>query len=212
MLKWFRAMMPKEDRFFDLLEQHSKPGRRGGPACCLGGGPDLHRHIATVMEREDDADAVTREVFLAVRRSFITPFDRGDIKDLITSMDDAIDQMRKTVKTITLFKVKHIRAEMREMADGIVQGSRIVQQAIPLLAQSAPMRRRSASLAEQISQVEGETDELYDRCPKPSLRDHGPARHWISGCGIEILDHLESVMDRLEDVAHEVHGIMIEHV
>ena len=39
-----------------------------------------------------------------MRRSFITPFDRGDIKDLITSMDDAIDQMRKTVKTITCSK------------------------------------------------------------------------------------------------------------
>ena len=135
MLKWFRAMMPKEDRFFDLLEQHSKLVVAGAEAlrAALDGGSDLDRHIATVMEREDDADAVTREVFLAVRRSFITPFDRGDIKDLITSMDDAIDQMRKTVKTITLFKVSTFEPEMREMADGILQGSRIVQQAIPLL-------------------------------------------------------------------------------
>lgn len=43
---------------------------------------------------------------LAVRRSFITPFDRVDIEDLIQSMDDAIDMMHKTVKTIRLFENK----------------------------------------------------------------------------------------------------------
>jgi uncharacterized protein Yka (UPF0111/DUF47 family) len=41
-----------------------------------------------------------------VRRTFITPFDRNDIQDLISSLDDSIDQMNKTAKTITLFGVK----------------------------------------------------------------------------------------------------------
>ena len=52
------------------------------------------------MDREQDADDVTREVLIAVRRTFITPFDRGNIRDLITSMDNAIDQMQKTAKGI----------------------------------------------------------------------------------------------------------------
>src|SRR5688572_16415104 len=98
MLKWFRAMMPKEDRFFDLFEQHSKLLVAGadGLRLALDGGQDFGRHVETVIQREDDADEVTRLVLDAVRRSFITPFDRGDIKDLVTSMDDAIDEMRKT--------------------------------------------------------------------------------------------------------------------
>ena len=50
------------------------------------------------MDREHDADNVTREVLIAVRRTFITPFDRGSIKDLITAMDNSIDQMQKTAK------------------------------------------------------------------------------------------------------------------
>ena len=65
--------------------------------------PDYCRQI---VAREHEADEITREVLLAVRRTFITPFDRGDIKDLITSMDDAIDQMHKTAKAITLFEVR----------------------------------------------------------------------------------------------------------
>ncbi len=47
-----------------------------------------------------------RSVLTAVRRTFITPFDRVDIKDLITSMDDAIDQMQQTAKAVTLFEVR----------------------------------------------------------------------------------------------------------
>jgi predicted phosphate transport protein (TIGR00153 family) len=214
MLRWFRALMPKEDRFFDLLEQHSKLVVAGAEAlrATLDGGPDLHRHITTVMEREDDADAVTREVFLAVRRSFITPFDRGDIKDLITSMDDAIDQMRKTVKTITLFKVSTFEPEMREMADGILQGSRIVQQTIPLLRSIGTNAAQISNRAEEISKVEGETDDRYDAARSRLFETMGSAQALDFWVAFEILDHLERVMDRLEDVAHEVHGIMIEHV
>ena len=33
---------------------------------------------------------------MAIRRSFITPFDRSDIKALSAALDDAIDQMNKT--------------------------------------------------------------------------------------------------------------------
>jgi predicted phosphate transport protein (TIGR00153 family) len=214
MLQWFRAMMPKEDRFFDLLEQHSTLVVAGAEAlrAALDGGPDFQRHIATVMEREDDADAVTREVFLAVRRSFITPFDRGDIKDLITAMDDAIDEMRKTGKTIILFKVSTFEPEMRQMADGILQGARIVQQTIPLLRSVGTNATQISSLAEEISKVEGETDDVYDAARSRLFQTMGSARaldFWVLS---EILDHLERVMDRLEDVAHEVHGIMIEHV
>jgi Protein of unknown function DUF47 len=57
------------------------------PQCC--------REIA---KRENEADKTTREVLTALRRTFITPLDRGDIKDLITSMDDAIAQMNQTAK------------------------------------------------------------------------------------------------------------------
>ena len=62
------------------------------------------------MHHENQADAIAREVLMGVRRSFITPFDRGDIKELIGLLDDAIDQMQKTAKAITLFEVSGLRA------------------------------------------------------------------------------------------------------
>ena len=105
MLRWFHALMPKEERFFELFAQHSHAVVAGAVAlrAMLEGGDALAHNYQTVMDREQDADNVTREVLIAVRRTFITPFDRGNIRDLITSMDNSIDQMQKTAKTCLLY-------------------------------------------------------------------------------------------------------------
>src|SRR5882757_9930890 len=98
MLRWFRAFLPKEERFFDLFAKHAQTAVQGALALqdMLRGGEETPVYCQRVNQFENDADNITREVLTAVRRTFITPFDRGDIKNLITSMDDAIDQMQQT--------------------------------------------------------------------------------------------------------------------
>lgn len=214
MLRWFRALMPREDKFFDLFEQHSQIVLAGAEAlrATLDGGPAIAQNIETVMDREDDADDITREVLAAIRRSFITPFDRGDIKDLITAMDDAIDQMRKTVKSVALFKVTQFEPEMVRMADCIVQGAQIVRDVMPMLRSVGTNAGRVSALAVRISEIEGQTDDLFDAARSRLFQALGSAQalnFWVAS---EILDHLEKVMDRLEDVVHEAHSIVIEHV
>src|SRR5262245_44965959 len=91
MLNWFQKILPREEKFFDLFARHSEVVVAGATAlrAMLEGGEAVTLNCKTVMDREHDADNITREVLMAVRRSFITPFDRGDIKNLITSMDNA---------------------------------------------------------------------------------------------------------------------------
>jgi uncharacterized protein len=82
MLDWFQALMPKEDRFFDLFARHSRTLVAGAEALrqLLEGGETVAQHCREIVEREQEADEITREVLQAVRRTFITPFDRGDIR------------------------------------------------------------------------------------------------------------------------------------
>src|SRR5260221_7996165 len=121
----------------------------------LEGGAAVQRNCQIVMDREHDADDVTREVLIAVRRTFITPFDRGDIKDLITCMDNSIDQMQKTAKGIMLFEVRAFTPHMKDMADGIVQCAKLVQEAIPLLRSISSEATRLSAITEQITTIEG---------------------------------------------------------
>jgi uncharacterized protein len=115
MLGWFQALMPKEERFFRLFEKHAVIVVAGAEALrgLLQGGGTIEDYCKQIFQHESEADDVTREVLVAVRRTFITPFDRTDIQDLITSMDDAIDQMNKTAKTIVLFEVRSFEPRSR---------------------------------------------------------------------------------------------------
>ncbi|MEY9167738.1 putative phosphate transport protein (TIGR00153 family) [Sinorhizobium fredii] len=214
MLGLFRKLLPREDRFFDLFEQHSRTVMEAAEAlnALLAGGPDIERHCDRIVQLEDEADEVTREVLLAVRRSFITPFDRGDIKDLIQSMDDAIDMMHKTVKTIRLYEQKSFDPGMQAMGLAVVEAAHLVAEAIPLLNRIGVNAQRLSTIAEEVTRVEGRSDELHEQGLKDLFKRHGSTNPMAYIIGSEIFGELEKVVDRFEDVANEISGIVIENV
>ena len=214
MLRWFQALLPREERFFDLFARHSDAVAAGAKALreMIEGGDAVPRHYKTVMDREHDADNITREVLIAVRRTFITPFDRGGIKDLITSMDNTIDQMQKTAKTIMLFDQRSFTSQQREMADAIVLCAALVREAMPLLSSMNTNAGRLNEISEQISQIEGRTDELHDTGLQELYRANQPSNSMAFFVGVEIYDHLEKVVDRFDDAGNEISGIVIENV
>ena len=213
MLGWFRRLLPREDRFFDLFEQHSQTVVGGAEALQqLLSGNDVERWCREIVDLEHKADAITAEVLLAVRRSFITPFDRGDIKDLIQSMDDAIDMMHKTVKTVKLFEKRDFDPLMQEMGAVIVEAAKLVAEAIPLLNKIGTHSARLNAIAEQVMRVEGRADDLHEQGLKDLFRRHGKSDPMAYMIGSEIYGQLEKVVDRFEDVANEISGIVIENV
>lgn len=214
MLRWFHALMPKEEQFFELFARHSEVVVAGAEALrsMLEGGDAIPKNYQLVMDREHDADDATREVLIAVRRTFITPFDRSNIRDLITSMDNSIDQMQKTAKTVKLFDVTNFTPHMRDMADIIVKCARLVQEGVPLLRSISAEAGRIASLTEQISALEGKADEMHDLGLAELYRANVSGGNGLNFfVGNEIYDHLEKVVDRFDDVANVMHGIVIEH-
>jgi len=214
MLGWFHALLPREGRFFDLFARHSDAILAGAKALrdMLEGGDAVPRHCKIVMDREHDADNVTREVLVTVRRTFITPIDRGAIKDLITSMDNTIDQMQKTAKTIILFDQRSFTPQQREMADTIVSCAALVQEAIPLLSSINTNAGRLSEISERLSQLEGHADELHDVGMQELYRASQSGNPMSFFVGAEIYDHLEKVVDRFDDVGNEISGIVIENV
>src|ERR1700759_1242029 len=129
MLRWFRYFLPKEERFFDLFARHAQTVVQGAMALqdMLRGGEETPVFCQRVNQFENDADNITREVLTAVRRTFITPFDRVHIKNLTTSMDDAIDQMQQTAKAVMLFEVRVFEPPMREIGTLLVRCAELVE-------------------------------------------------------------------------------------
>lgn len=213
-MSWFQALLPREDKFFDLFEAHAETLVKGADALrrALDGGPDTPGWCAKIVEHEHAADAVARDVLFAVRRSFITPFDRSDIRGLTNSLDDTIDQMQKAAKAITLYEVSEFAPKMRELADIAVRCSDLTLEATRLLAKMHRNRDRLNALTEEITQLESESDACFDDGLKELFQAHraGDVMNYI--IGEEIYDHLEKVIDRFEDVANRINGVMVEHL
>jgi predicted phosphate transport protein (TIGR00153 family) len=214
MLRFFQALMPREDKFFVLFDRHAATLVKGAQALrdLLEGGSAVPDGCKRIISHEGEADAIAREVLLCVRRSFITPFDRGDIKDLIGLLDDSIDQMQKTAKAIALFEVTHFEPPMRRMADSILRCAELTVEAVGLLGSMRENAARINTIAEEIIHIEEQVDELNDAGIKALFLDHRDGNAMAFIVGSEIYDHLEKVVDRFEDVANRIGGIVIEQV
>jgi predicted phosphate transport protein (TIGR00153 family) len=217
MLDWFQRLMPREDRFFELFQQHAAVIVAGADALrkLLETGDQTGEYCKQIFTKENEADEITRQVLVAVRRTFITPFDRSDIQALINSMDDSIDQMNKTAKTITLFEIKSFEPEMRQMGEIIWQAANLVQQAVPLLSSIGTNAGRLHELTVEVIRIEEHADQIHDEGRRNLYRrtrdgaDSGAMKFII---GAELYDSLEKVVDRFEDVSNEINSIVTDHL
>jgi predicted phosphate transport protein (TIGR00153 family) len=213
MLRWFQALMPKQGRFFELFEDHSATLVAGADALArlLQSGADVAAHVAEIRDQEHKADDITRDVLQDVRRILITPFDRTAITGLISVMDDSIDQMNQTAKAITLYELTEFEPQMRDMSGIIVEAARVTAEVIPLLRSIGDNATRILELTARLVELEGHADEIHDAGLKALYKATGDSRPMTFIVDREIYTHLERVVDRFEDVANEIQGLVLDH-
>ncbi|MGK2910968.1 MAG: DUF47 domain-containing protein, partial [Sphingobium sp.] len=213
MFAWFQRLLPKSGNFFELFEAHSVTVMAAADALArlVDGGPARKDHIREVIEREHDADEITRETLQTVRKTFLTPFDRGAITSLIGSLDDSIDEMQAAVQAIDLYEVEAFEPEMRDMTAIIVDAARITAEAMPLLRDVARNGGRLHELTERLVRMEGHADEIHTAGLKKTFKAYGGPNTLKFVVDREIYKHLERIVDAFEDVANEIDGIVIDH-
>ena len=141
MFRWFQALMPREDRFFELYNRHAQTLVQGASAlrALLTGGPGIAASAQQIFAFEAQADDVAREVLLLVRRTFITPFDRSDINDLINTLD------------------------WRFRKDGTEELLKDYADLLRFTEQSSWVRGKRVRIEENGSKIEGSTEGLDER-------------------------------------------------
>ncbi len=195
MMRWFRAFLPKEERFFDLFARHAETVGQGAVALqgMLEGGEETLVYCQRVNQLENDADNIT-------------------LKNLITAMDDAIDQMQQTAKAVVLFEVRSFEPPMREMGGLLVECASLVGRALPLMQSIGENVSMLTAITEELTKLEGRVDDLHDIGLKELFLKHRNANTMDFVVGAEIYKHLEKVADRFDDVANEINSIVIEQV
>jgi hypothetical protein len=213
MFGWFQKLLPRKGNFFELFEAHALSIGAAAAAMSrlLEGGPSMADHVREIHEREHDADNIIKEVLTTVRRTFLTPFDRGAITSLIGAMDDAIDEMQAAASAIDLYEIAEFEQEMRDMAAIIVDAARLTGEAMPLLRDVGANGARLHELTERLVRMEGHADEIHAAGLKKAFQQYGATDTLRFIVAREIYKHLERITDSFEDVANEIDGIVIDH-
>ena len=213
MFAWFQRLLPQRGDFFGMFEAHA--ATLVGAAEVLqqlatnGGSPN--EILAKIQDHEHQADEIIRDVLTAVRKTFLTPFDRGAITSLIGAMDDAIDEMLAVARAVDLYELRELRPEMKQIVGLIAEAATVTSEAIPLLRNVSKNGAKLHELTGRLVGLEGDADDLHAAGLKRAFQEVAPASPVNFAIAREVFRNLERVTDAFEDVANQIDGIVVDH-
>jgi len=201
----FKALIAEKERFFTLFEKHAAIIVRGAEALrgLLQGGDTVQDYCKQIFQREAEADDVTREVLRAVRRT-LSPLRSDDIQDLITSMDDAIDQMTRPQRPLSYSRSEVSTADAADERNHPSIGESGAGSRAALELELAATQAASMLSPPSSSLSRKKADDIYNRGLKALFYRQSSGRQPRQRDENSLLarsfyDHLEKVVDRFED-------------
>ena len=210
----FGRLMPREGKYFDLFNAHAELIVRGGKELsglitALVENPEqATSHADAIDEIERQADKITHDTLAQLHTSFITPFDRDEIHQLINSMDDILDIIQDVAESMTLYDIRHVPAEAKALAEVTERSCLRVQSLVGLLhsMENAPAILK---LCHEIDELESDADRMLREAMSKVFREEADVRQVIKLK--EMYELLETVTDRCKDVAGNVEAIVLEN-
>ena len=212
MFQWFQRLLPQKGDFFRLFEAHAATLVAAAQALqqLAADGASTAEALRIIQDREHEADDLIRRVLTEVRRTFLTPFDRGAITKLIGSMDDAIDEMLAAARAIDLYQLRELLPEMKEIVAVIAEAAAVTSEAVPLLRNITANGTTLHKLTARLVSLEGTADDIHAAGLRRAFQSArtDPLQFAVTR---EVFKNLERVADAFEDVANEIDGIVIDY-
>ena len=199
-------LIPREESFFDLFEELARKVQAGADALLdlLQNYSDLDRKAGRVLDIEHEGDELTHEVMHRLNTSFITPFDREDIHRLASNLDDVLDHIEATAEYLQLHKIEQPLPQMVAQAETLARAAKHTADAMPNLRK---MKNLETYWIE-INRLENEGDRSYRRTIAELFSGDYKAMDVLKWK--DIIEEIETAIDRLEDVANTIEGIVLK--
>ena len=210
---FLHALLPKDDRFFNYFEKDVENvlGAAGVFKELMSNSiskDERSQKIRKIEELEHKGDEVTHQIYSELGTTFITPFDREDIHDLASKLDDILDYIQGAATRIILYRVETITPEMEKLAGLVYDAVYELRQAIPHLRDFRNVESMRGALV-KINSIENEADDLFERaianlfdtCKDPIVLIKMK----------ELLVSLETATDRCEDASNAIESIIVKH-
>lgn len=202
--------LPKEEDFFEIFAAMSRDASEAARILQrLYAGElvaaEAVEAVATVEHRVDDLrhDCVRR-----LNDTFVTPimFDRQDLLDLGSRLDDVVDFIRAAVDRTSLYRVKEVQPTAVELAGLLVQCTAVMED---LCGQLASLRHSNHTAIEQVNTLENLADGVLKRGLAELFNggeDPLEVMKWH-----EIYGYIEEAIDHCEDTVAVVEGALVKN-
>ena len=207
-IKWF---LPKEERFQELLSRDTQHllGAARLFAEIANSASLEERRIKTVQLKalEREGDRIARQVFEALNSTFITPFDREDIRSLASDLDDILDFLEGVAQYLVIFELTEAPEALRQFAGILVEMVEEIDRVTALVWDMSNAEKLQAGIV-RISELENQADALYTTVIAGLFRDGRDPIEVLKWK--EVYDGLEDACDECKNFTHVVGNIVIK--
>ena len=162
---------------------------------------------ARVKEAEDEGDLITHDLIQLLNTQYITPFDREDIFQLATSVDDVVDHMDEASDLLDLYAVESPSRLAMEQCRILVGAAEHLATALAELKGLHGVQKELVAL----KQLEDEGDRIVHDAIADLFRDPriDPliVIRWK-----DIFEALEDALDACEGAANVIGNIVVKNV
>ena len=169
---------------------------------------NLKERVGVINDLEHQGDAITHQIFEQLHRSVITPFDREDIALLAHSLDDVTDFIHAAADAMLLYRVECPTNRAKELVEIVVQAVAEVEKAVSEMHDRIG-RKQLLKRCIEINRLENLGDLVYRSAMAELFDDSADIADVIKWR--EIYNHMESVIDRCEDIANILEGVAIKY-
>lgn len=208
-----QALLPKDDKFFNFFERDVDNLLAAAKVFKELMSNSISKEeraqkIKRVEELEHKGDEITHMIYSDLGSTFITPFDREDIHELASKLDDILDYLQGAATRIVLYRVDTISVEQERLATMIHDSVVELHKAIPSLRDLKHVATIRESLV-RINSIENEADDLFERAIANLFDTCKDPIQLIKSK--ELLVSLETATDQCEDAANVIESIIVKN-
>jgi uncharacterized protein len=201
------SLIPRDNSFFAMFSAMSDNNIAGARALVdlFANYQDVEKQIEQIHRIEREGDELTHAILTKLNQTFITPFDREDIHELASKLDDVLDFINAAASRIAMYRISTPPPAAGELANIILMQSQELQKAVSLMQKNGNILVHCV----EINRLENEAD-LVSQQAIARLFEH--EKDPINLIKIkELLEFLERATDKAEDVANVLETVVLKN-
>ena len=207
------VITPHSDNYFALFNNLADCAVRAAKVLAMmtavSDKEKFEEYFAEIRKIESEADEYTKEILLSLHKTYITPFDRREIRELAMALDGIIDYMEDIPKSANIYGHSSFTPEMVALAQILLRASEKVRDTVHMLS-DMKNAERILRTCEEINMIEGEGDHVMRAGMKRLFEEVSDARSIIRSK--ELYDLFEESIDSCQDVSDVIHGVVLERI